>query len=350
METRHIAKTKPTETGKALNRANIANLINAGEQRLRDPALAAVVSIEAGLIRGARQYFDESGFTEVVVPHITRATGACENIATMFDLNYFGERAYLVQTGQLYLEALIPKLGKVFCIGPSFRAETDVDERHLTEFTMVEFELPCDFDTLLVHIENTVKAMIRSVLRQRQDALEMLGADKSHLLSAALPFKRITYTDAIELLQTKGFNVQWGDDLKSTHEKRIVEEFGRPTFITHYPEAIKFFNMRRNEENPEVVNSADLILPYSGEAVGSAQREHNHKILEGKLLASKMLRMLEEKGGSVEDFRWYLDFVKENPMQHSGCGIGLNRVTQFVLASRDIRATTAFPMNRISLM
>ncbi len=320
------------------------------QRRFTNPALAAVVSIEAELMKGARKYFEEQKFTEVVVPHITRATGACENIDTMFGINYFGERAYLVQTGQLYLETLIPKLGGVFCIGPSFRAEPDVDERHLTEFTLIEFELSCDFSQLLIHIENTIYSMVHSVLKNRKEELELLGTDTEHLKRATVPFNRIKYTDAINLLKEE-FNVEWGDDLKSNHEKFIVHELGdRPTFITHYPEAIKFFNMKRNEDNEKIVNSADLILPCTGEAVGSAQREHDYELLSGKLKKSNMLKMLEERGGSIEDFRWYLDFIRNNGIQHSGCGIGLNRVTQFVLASGDIRTTTAYPMNRVSLM
>ena len=255
------------------------------QKRLSNPALGAVVSIEAELIKGARKYFEDKKFVEVIVPHITRATGACENIATMFDLDYFGERSYLIQTGQLYLESLIPKLGGTFCVGPSFRAEQDVDERHLTEFTLIEFEVPCDFPHLLVHIENTVYSMIQSVLKNKTEELELLNIDRKHLENATLPFNRITYTDVIELLKTNGFPVNWGDDLKSVHEKFIVQQLNnKPTFITHYPEAIKFFNMRRNEHNASIVNSADLILPYTGEAVGSAEREHNYKNLHEKLI------------------------------------------------------------------
>lgn len=326
------------------------SLTTTGEKRLRNATLGAIVSIEAELMKGARSYFSRNAFTEVVVPHITRATGACENIATMFDVNFFSEQAYLVQTGQLYLESLIPRLGNVFCIGPSFRAEAEVDERHLTEFTLIEFELPCTFTKLLQHIENTLYEMIQGVIKNRKESLGMLQIDKRHLRNATLPFKRVTYTEAIEMLKGMGFSVRWGDDLKSQHEKSIVGQFSKPTFITHYPEEIKFFNMQRSDENQNVVNSADLILPFSGEAVGAAQREHNYAILLEKLKKSAMLKLLEQKGGSIDDFRWYLDFVKEFAIQHSGCGIGLNRVTQFILASSDIRATTAYPMNKASLM
>jgi asparaginyl-tRNA synthetase len=269
----------------------------------------------------------------------------------MFALDYFGQNSYLIQTGQLYLEALIPTLGNVYCIGPSFRAEPDVDNRHVTEFTLIELELACNFEELLVHIENLVYDMIHRAAQKRKHELELLDVDRSRLLSVRMPFARVSYTDAIEILQSMDINVKWGDDLKSMHEKKITEHFGnRPTFITHYPEAIKFFNMKRNSENKKIVNSADLIVPYSGECVGAAEREHEHDILTEKLKKSNMLRMLEKRGGSIEDFRWYLDHVKSGVDPHSGCGIGLNRVVQFVLGTDDIRACTAYPLNRETLL
>ncbi len=312
---------------------------------LNTEELAAITKIESELLRSARKYFEENGFKEVVVPHITRVTGACENIDTLFELNYFGEQGYLVQTGQLYLEALIPKLGSVFCIGPSFRAEPDIDERHLTEFTLVEIEFPGDFRELLVHIENIIYEMIQGALKCRKE-LELLGVDPARLEKITKPFQRVTYTEAINMLQKKGLDVKWGDDLKSKHEKLLAIN---PTFITHYPEAIKFFNMRRNE-NPEVVNSSDLVLPFSGEAVGAAEREFDHELLVEKLEKSPMYEQLLKRGKTIEDFRWYLDIVKNHSVQHSGCGIGLNRVMQFILGTDDIRASTAFPMNKESLM
>ncbi|MBI2578998.1 MAG: hypothetical protein HYW26_04780 [Candidatus Aenigmarchaeota archaeon] len=316
---------------------------------LTSAELAAVVSIEAELLKGARQYFDAHGFTEVIVPHITRITGSCENIDTLFGLDYFGEEAYLVQTGQLYLEALIPSLGNVFCIGPSFRAEPAADARHLAEFSLVEFEFPGGFDELLVHIENTVHSMIQRAVHYRKHELQFLGVDVNSLRKISLPFRRVTYAEAIGLLNENGVSVEWGDDLKSSHEALIVQD-GIPTFITHYPEEIKFFNMKRNENNPKVVNSSDLILPNSGEAVGSAEREWNHEILREKLLKSEMYKKLKARGKDIRDFEWYLDLIRENPVQHSGCGIGLNRITQFVLGTKDIRATTAYPLNSESLL
>jgi asparaginyl-tRNA synthetase len=284
----------------------------------------------------------------VVVPHITRATGACENIATMFEVDFFGDRRYMAQTGQLYLEVLTPYLDKVWAAGPSFRAEPDVDERHLVEFTLLELEFKGGFDELLGHIEGTITSMVGEALRSREDDLKFLSADIETLRQVRPPFRRITYTDAVEMLADTG--LRWGDDLKSAHEKRLAQDLGgKPLFVTHYPKGIKFFNMKENGTNPDVVDSADLILPFSGEAVGAAEREYEYDRLTSRLLDSSMFRLLKEKGGSLEDFAWYLDFYKEfGGCKHSGCGIGMNRVTQFVLASDDIRATTTWPMNRES--
>ncbi len=311
--------------------------------------MQALARIEASLLRGARKYFDANDFTEIVVPHLTRATGACENIATMFTVDHFGENVYLAQTGQLYLEVLTPFLKKVWCVGPSFRAEPSVDERHLTEFTLIELEFEGNLEKLMQHIENVIDSMVREVIKTRQEDTELLQIDKQRI-NVLPPFKKITYTEAVK--QLSGYGVKWGDDLKSVHEKILVENHGnQPLFITHYPKAIKFFNMKTNENNPSIVNSTDLILPFSGEAVGAAEREYKYEPLLKRLEESSMLKQLIERGGSIRDFDWYLEFYRlHEGTPHAGCGIGLNRVTQYVLASSDIRASTVFPMNKETLM
>jgi len=316
---------------------------------LSTPEMQAVAKIEASLLRGARKYFDAKGFVEIIVPHITRATGACENIATMFAVDHFGEQVFLAQTGQLYLEVLTPFLDKVWCVGPSFRAEPDVDERHLTEFTLIELEFEGNLAQLMQHIENVIHFMIQEVIKTRKEEMELLRIDRKRI-NVMLPFKKVTYTRAVE--QLSDFGVRWGDDLKSWHEKTLVEMHGdKPLFITHYPKAIKFFNMKTNAENPEIVNSTDLILPFSGETVGAAEREYEYESLLRRLKESKMLQQLVERGGSIQDFDWYLEFYRlHGGTPHSGCGIGLNRVTQYVLGSNDIRASTVFPMNKETLV
>jgi asparaginyl-tRNA synthetase len=309
--------------------------------------IAAVARIESSLISGARKYLEKNGFIEVTVPHITKATGACENIATMFTVEFFGERKYLSQTGQLYLEVLTPYLERVWICGPSFRAEERVDSRHLCEFTLLELEFKGGFQSLLEYIEGTIMSMVQSALERVED-LELLGSNIELLKSIRKPFRKIRYSEAVDKLSEYG--VRWGDDLTEFHEKRIVEmEGNRPVFVTHYPKKIKFFNMREDPLNSEQVLSADLLLPYSGEAVGAAEREYQYENIRRRLMESSMFAMLQERGGKLEDFQWYLDFYREKGgVQHSGCGIGVNRVSQFIICINDIRGSTVWPVNRES--
>ena len=308
--------------------------------------LTEVAKVESALLCGARKFFEKNEYTEIVVPHLTRATGSCENMDTLFEVNYFGERAFLSQTGQLYLETLIPELKKVWCVGPSFRAEAKADNRHLTEFPLIELEFDGNFRELLIEIEKLIMSMIKEVLYD--DKIKIV--DKKRLSKIKAPFKKITYNEAIEEL--KGFGVKQGDDLKSKHEKYLVKKFGnQPLFITHFPIEMKFFNMKRNESNPNIVNSADLILPIGGEAVGAAEREFMYKDVLRRLKESQMFQQLLRLGGSVEDFKWYLDFLREKGnVPHAGCGMGLNRITQFILGTDDIRASTVYPLNSETLM
>ena len=310
--------------------------------------LETVARVESALLKGARDYFIEEGFIEINAPHITKATGACENVDTLFPLNYFGKRGYLSQTQQLYLEAMIPRLKKVWCMGPSFRAEPESDNRHLTEFPLLEIEFEGNFDQLLKHIENTICSMKNEVLKE--GTLEKIGIESKKLKEVEPPFKRITYDEAAKKLSSDG--VKWGDDLKSAHEKKLAEIYGsKPLFITHFPKKIKFFNMRENDYRPEIVNSSDLILPGSGEAVGAAEREYRYDKLKERLENSTMMKQLKARGGDIEDFGWYLNCVKNSGIRlHSGCGIGLNRVTQYVLNVDDIRKSTVFPLNSETIM
>ncbi|MCD6367866.1 MAG: hypothetical protein J7L45_02150 [Candidatus Aenigmarchaeota archaeon] len=295
------------------------------------------VMVNAALLRGARKYFEENGYTEILPPHITKATGSCENMDTLFELDYFGKNAYLSQTSQLYLEAFVPELKKVYSVGPSFRAEPRADGRHLTEFTLVELEFDKGFNELLSEIENVIISMVDEVIHD-----ESIDINKNRL-KLKKPFKRITYTRAVDEL--KEFGVKWGDDLKSIHEKYLVEKHGGPIFITHFPREIKFFNMKVNEDDPRIVNSADLILPYSGEAVGAAEREYKVELVVERIKESQMYKQLKKRGGSIKDFEWYLNRLEEGSVPHSGCGIGLSRVSQFVMGYDDIRKSVAFPLN-----
>lgn len=332
-------------------------LIGARAEILASKELAAVVSVEAAMLKGARDYFDKNGFVEIVVPHMTKVSGACENVQTLFETDFFGKDAYLSQTGQLYLEAFIPRFEKVCCIGPSFRREDVVDERHLVEFPLIEIEHKGDLKILKKYIEGTIGSIVDSVQERCERELDLIGVNTKELDRLKPPFYSISYTDAINDL-AKDFNLKWGDDLKSVHEARLVSLHDqKPVYVTHYPEHIKFFNMRLNRDESDVVNSGDLLMPYGGEAVGSAEREEDYGILEKRLLKSSMAGLFKDtlkrkgydegklNGEIISRFKWYLDLVKKNPIQHAGCGIGMNRVTQAILQCDDIRAVTAYPLN-----
>ncbi len=311
---------------------------------------AALAKVEHSLIKGFREYMYEAGFIEVQVPHITKATGACENIDTMFMLDYFGRHAYLTQTAQLQLEVLSQFLGRVFTLIRSFRAEPDVDDRHLTEFSLFEFEHVGGFDELLHHIENTIWYGVRCVLEERAAELRAFGVEEDWLEAFRPPYVRLRYEEAIRWLNEHGFDLKWGDDLKSHHERLLAGELG-PVFITHWPKHLKFFNMREDPADPSVVISADLELPLAGEAVGSAEREHRYGRLVERLLESDMFKRLVAKGGDISDWDWYLDFWRthEAPKLHSGCGIGVARVLQAVLRLKSIKEAVVYPMDRLTI-
>ncbi|MFH0870142.1 MAG: amino acid--tRNA ligase-related protein [archaeon] len=313
---------------------------------------ALVARVECALVRGAEQYFQNKGFVWVPsVPHVVSVTGACENVNTLYDLSYHGREAFLTQTGQTALEEMVQGLHKVCTIIHSFRKEETVDNRHLTEFPLVEFEfryhpgIEDGFEALLSYVEETIAGMVDYALKTEKSSLHRLGADIGRLERLQHPFKRISYDKA-----TKMLGLKWGSDLKSQHETELMKNLGDvPVFVTRYPTAIKFFNMQENKDNPLVVDSADLLLPPGGESVGSAVREHNYKSLVRRLDSSEMMRILRTRGKDINDFESYLSVVRENPIPHAGCGIGLNRVMQFVLNEQDIRKVTPYPMNKENL-
>jgi asparaginyl-tRNA synthetase len=302
-------------------------------------ALRTVAMVEASLLRGARKYLNSNGYLEVVVPHIVSASGSCEIIETLLELQYFTRQAFLTQTAQLYLEALVPFLGgKVYTFGPSFRAEQRVDSRHLVEFSLLELEFEGNFEKLLTGIEELFINMIEEVLS--------LPIDNEHLAKLNTPFKRFTYEEAINTL-----DLEWGNDIYSTDEQELLRiNDNQPYFITHFPKELKYFNMKENDDDPRVVNSADFIVPYGGECVGAAEREHNPSTLLKRLKESSMYINLVAKGGDPTSFDWYINAYYRYPYKlHSGFGMGLNRVTKFVLQLDDIRQSTIYPVNRATI-
>lgn len=322
------------------------------------------VSLISQILKAGRESLDRRGYTEVVVPRIVRATGACENVNTLFevavdkDFKWFDCSAYLAQTGQLYLEALVPELKKVYCVGPSFRAEGAVDNRHLIEFMMVEIEFAGDFNQLLREIEIFINDIAKKVVDLSQ--FEDLGLSNENLIrlkNCPEVFSKITYDEAIKFLQQLGEEIEWGDDISSAREKLLVKHFAnQPLFITRYPDSMcdfgkeieveKFFNMLPDKENPGRVLSSDLILPYGGEAVGSAARVHLAEEMVSRLKKSKMYKRLEQMGGSLEDFNWYINQLKKGSVPHAGCGFGMARIIQWILGTNDIKEAVTFPSNK----
>ena len=302
-------------------------------------ALKTVALVEASLLKGARKYLNDNQYIEVVVPHVVSASGSCEIIETLLELQYFERQAFLTQTAQLYLEALVPFLGgKVYTFGPSFRAEPRVDSRHLVEFSLLELEFEGDFQKLLTIIEELFMSMTKETLS--------LLSDNEHLKKLNTPFKRFSYEDAINTL-----DLEWGNDIYSTDEQELLKiNNNQPYFITHFPKELKYFNMRENDDDSRVVNSADFVVPYGGECVGAAEREHNPNILLKRLNESSMYINLVSKGGDPKSFDWYIQAYYDYPYKlHSGFGMGLNRVTKFVLQLDDIRQSTIYPVNRATI-
>lgn len=310
----------------------------------------ACIRVWDALFRGARRQVERDGFIGVHnMPEIVGVTGACENVDTLFRLDFFGQQAYLAQSDQLYLELLTPQLGRCYAEMQSFRMEHEADARHLCQFALFELEMLGDLDLLLDHVEAVVRSACAEAAARCADSLEAFGRDAGQL--ARLPrFARMTYTDAIAMLQPDFPDLAWGDDLGAAQELVLTERFG-PMFLTHYPLPIKFFNMRQNERDPRVVNSADLLLPKAGEAAGGAEREHDHDRIVERLHASTMYRRLIDLGGRDEDFAWYLDAHRDREVPlHSGAGIGMARVAQFVLGCDDIRDAVPFVINREQLL
>lgn len=316
----------------------------------------------------ARNWLRENNYTEITVPRIVRASGSCENVNTLYTVcangqsNWYGRSAYLAQTGQLYLESLVPKLGRVFCDGPSFRAEEDVDARHLTEFRMIEIELPTDFKGLLDQMQGFINAIVSHIVYLNEVAELGLSEERIAMLKKCpRVFTEITYDQAIVLLQGQGFKLNWGDDLKHKHELALVEMHGgQPLFITRFPDPMiereepieveKFFNMIPDPKNQGRVLSCDCILPFSGEAIGAAARIYQADILIERLKNSRMFKRLEKLGGDLDDFSWYIEALQKGGVPHAGCGFGMARIIQFILGEDDIGNCVNFISNKNNLI
>ncbi len=318
---------------------------------LRSSRQWAVQRVRSTVLRAIRNWLDSNGFMEVSTPILTPS--AAEGTSTLFEVDYFGEKAYLAQTGQLYNEANIFAFSRVYCFGPTFRAEKSKTRRHLTEFWMVEPEIAyCDLDQLLEIEEQFVSHIVQTCLKERAVELKYLGRDTSALERIEPPYPRLRYDEAIDLLhalrekETDGelkelLKIEWGDDFGSPHETKLTQQFDKPVFVVGYPTAVKAFYMEPWPGRPEVCKSADLLAPEGyGEIVGGSER-----MADPDLLVTRIY----EHGLPMEPYKWYVELRRYGSVPHSGFGLGVERTVAWICGLEHIREVSPFPrlLNRL---
>jgi len=313
---------------------------------LRMPSQWAILRVRAAVITAIREWLDTNGFINMDTPILTPA--ACEGTTTLFETPYFDEGiAYLAQSGQLYNEANIFSLGKVYCFGPTFRAEKSKTRRHLTEFWMVEPEAAfCDLDGLMEIEEQFVSHIVQRVLERCEPELKSLERDTSALQRVVAPFPRISYEQALEMLaqiraetqdeeQKQMLEIEWGGDFGAPHETALTERFDKPVFVYGYPTQVKAFYMEPWPARPEVCKSVDLLAPEGyGEITGGSERISDPDLL---------LQRLHEHDLPEDAFQWYIDLRRYGSVPHSGFGLGVERTVSWLTGIKHIRETIAFP-------
>ena len=301
---------------------------------LRSPRQAAILRVRHEVEQAIHDFFYERDFVRCDTPILTAAIGERSGL---FSTEYFDEgTAYLAQTGQLYGEALAAALGRIYTFGPTFRAEKSKTRRHLTEFWMIEPEMAWyDQDDNMDLQEAFVRYLVGRVLQRRGEELEVLERDPARLACVAEPFVRLDYGDAVALVQQKGSETRWGEDLGAPDEKLIVDHYERPVFVVNYPKEAKAFYMKENPADPRTVRCADLLAPEGrGEIIGGSQREDDHDKLRGRI---------EEEGLPMDAYGWYLDLRKYGTFTHSGFGLGLERTVAWIAGVEHIREVIPFP-------
>lgn len=307
---------------------------------VRTPRQAAILRVRAEIIKAARDFFDERGFTLTDPPILTPA--ACEGTTTLFPVDYFEEQAFLTQSGQLYIEATAAALGKVYSFGPTFRAEKSKTRRHLTEFWMVEPEVAyATLDDLMQLAEEFISFIVKRCLEKRRADLQTIGRDVSKLEKIAPPFPRLAYDDAIKMLQEahlKGAlenNFEYGGDLGSPDETYISSQFERPVMVHRYPAKVKAFYMEPDPQRPDLALCVDVLAPEGyGEIIGGSQRTASYDLL---------IKRIHEHGLPEEAFKWYLDLRKYGSVPHSGFGMGIERAVAWICGLEHVRETIPFP-------
>ncbi|MEX0907430.1 MAG: asparagine--tRNA ligase, partial [Gemmatimonadota bacterium] len=307
---------------------------------LRSSQQRAIMRVRNEVEQSIADFFYDRGFTRVDTPILTGAIG--EGGAGLFPVDYFEDQAYLAQTGQLYVEAAAAALGRVYCFGPTFRAEKSKTRRHLTEFWMVEPEVAWnDSEANMKLQEEFVAYLVQRALERCRDELAVLERDTTSLERVQAPFPRVAYTEAVRVLQEKGHELKWGDDLGAPDEVALAGMHDRPVFVMNYPKAVKAFYMKENPSDPRTVLCDDLLAPEGyGEIIGGSQREDDH---------DRLLARIREEGLPEDAYKWYLELRRYGSFPHAGFGLGLERTVAWITGRQHIREMIAFPrmLNRI---
>ncbi len=301
---------------------------------LRSSRQHAILRLRHRLIKAARDFFDGRGFVLVDTPILTPV--ACEGTTNLFPVKYFDTPAFLSQSGQLYSEASCMAFGKVYCFGPTFRAEKSKTRRHLMEFWMVEPEVAyADLDDIMVLAEEFVSYLVAEALREGEEELSTLGRDTGPLEKVTPPFPRLTYAQAFDLLEQEGSETPRGADLGGTDETIVSSRFDRPVIVHRYPAAVKGFYMEPDPENPELALCMDMLAPEGyGEIIGGSQRIHDYDLL---------MKRVREHDLPAEPLSWYLDLRRYGSVPHSGFGLGIERVLSWICGIPHVRETIPFP-------
>lgn len=301
---------------------------------LRSKHQYAILRIRHELIKACRAFFDNRGFTLLDAPIFTPS--ACEGTTTLFSVDYFDDKAYLTQSGQLYMEAGAMAFGKVYCFGPTFRAEKSKTRRHLTEFWMIEPEIAyAGLEDICRLTEGLILYVIEQVLKRCKAELEILERDTGPLEAIRAPFPRITYSEGIERLKGDGYPVEWGNDFGGDDETVLSKMFTKPLMITHYPAQCKAFYMKEDAQNPGLSLCLDVLAPEGyGEIIGGGQREDDINVLE---------RKIKEHNLPADAFQWYLDLRRYGSVPHAGFGMGIERAVAWICGIKHVRETIPFP-------
>ncbi|HLG42847.1 MAG TPA: asparagine--tRNA ligase, partial [Planctomycetota bacterium] len=315
-------------------------LLNNRHLWIRSQRQHAILKVRHTLIQATRDWLDKEGFILADAPIFTPS--ACEGTTTLFETEYFDEKAYLTQSGQLYNEATAMAFGRSYCFGPTFRAEKSKTRRHLIEFWMVEPEMAyATLEDAMEVIERFIEAIVARVLDQRSEELKVIERDTAPLTRVRAPFPRLKYDDAAEILKDKGGAFEWGTDFGGTDETLLTADYDRPFFVHRFPSAIKAFYMKRDPEDERLSLSCDLLAPEGyGEIVGGGEREDD---------LDRLVERIHEHQLPMDAFEWYLDLRRFGSVPHSGFGMGIERTLAWICGIEHVRETIPFPrlLNRL---